>query len=194
MLGIARYNQEITIKNTPPRPGATIERLQKQFGTDIQTALQISTKGYLHPHGNRNFEGMTQQLYNLRGPLGENLNRSILSATVTEIFNNEFGPDAGKLIQRGVPVERYDFSGYGANLFSHWVDPEAKIAQTSQAKFDVWRGRTAHEVIQVRSIVYPWGIRVVRTITLYRNSAGLVYRIDSGWRAESDGVYDFDTV
>ncbi|MBK8429351.1 MAG: hypothetical protein IPL27_26870 [Lewinellaceae bacterium] len=194
MLGIARYNQEVTIKNNPPVPGATIGRLQEQFGGDIQTALQISTKGYLHPHNNRNFEGMTTQLYNLRSPLGQDLNKSILSATVTQIFNNEFGPDGGKLIQRGVPVERYDFSGYGANLFSHWVDPYAVIAQTSQAKFDVWRGRTAQEVIQVRSIVYPWGIRVVRTITMYRNSAALVYRIDSGWRAESDGVYDFDTV
>jgi len=195
MLGIARYNQELMIGDDPQiKPGARIERLQKTFEGGIQTSLQISTTGYLHPQGNRNFEGMTMQLYNLLGPMGNELGRSILSAMVTEIFNREFGPNAGMLRQRGVPVERYDFSGYGANLFSHWLNPDARIAQTSQAKFDVWRGRTAHEVIQVRSIVYPWGIKVVRTITMFRNNAGLVYRIDSGWRAESDGVYDFKTI
>ncbi len=194
MLGIARYNQELTVGAGPLQIGATIESVDEKFDNGIQTTLQISTKGYLHPQGNRNFEGMTRQQYNLRGPLGQELNQSILSAMVTEIFNKEFGPNAGELIQRGVPVERYDFSGYGANLFSHWLNPDARIAQTSQAKFDVWRGRTAHEVIQVRSIIYPWGIKVVRTITMYRNSAGLVYRIDSGWRAESDGVYDFKTI
>lgn len=195
MVGIARYNQELTIGNNPPSKGARIEIIRENFGDDIETSLQISTKGYYSPaQKNRNFEGMTTQLYNLRGPLGEDLDRSILSKLVTEIFNREFGPNSGKLRQRGVPVERYDFSGYGANLFSHWLNDNAHIAETSQAKFDVWRGRTAHEVIQVRSILYPWGIRVVRTVTMFRNSAGLVYRIDSGWRAESDGVYDFSTV
>ena len=52
-------------------------------------------------------------------------------------------------------------------------------------------GRTAHEVIQVKSIVYPWGIEVVRTITLFRVGSGYVYRFDSGWKAESDGKFDF---
>lgn len=194
MLGIGRYNQEVTIGALPPSQGARIEILRHTFDGDIETGLQISTTGFLNPvEKNRNFEGMAYQLYNLRGPMGEDLNRSILSGLVTEIFNREFGPNAGKLRQRGVPLERYDFSGYGANVFSHWTNEDAQIAQTSQAKFDVWRGRTAHEVIQVRSLVYPWGIRVVRTITMYRNSAALVYRIDSGWRAESDGVYNFKT-
>ena len=57
----------------------------------------------------------------------------------------------------------------------------------------MWRGRVAKEIIQVRSIIYPWAIRVVRTITLYRSSTGFEYRVDSGWRADSDGVYDFKT-
>ncbi len=191
MLGITRYDQKGMNIGQPP--GATIEVLQHQFEGGAKTALQISTIGYTHPQGNRNFEGVTEQLFNLKGPQGDPLDRSILSKTVSDIFNTEFGAggNGGQLRQRGVPVERYDFSGYGANIFSHWLNPEAEIGQTSQAKFDVWRGRTAHEVVQVRSIIYPWCIHVVRTITMFRNSAGLVYRIDSGWRAESDGVYNF---
>ncbi len=191
MLGIARYNQDVQGMGQPT--GATLEIVQHEFVAGAKTALQISTVGYKHPQGNRSFEGVTEQLTNLHGPVGEPLDRSILSKTVTTIFNNKFGASGndGKLRKQGVPVERYDFSGYGANIFSNWLNPKAQIADLSQAKFDVWKGRTAHEVIQVRSIVYPWCVHVVRTITMFRNSAGLVYRIDSGWRAESDGVYQF---
>ncbi len=32
---------------------------------------------------------------------------------------------------------------------------------------------------------------MVRTITLFRVNSGYVYRFDSGWRAESDGKFDF---
>jgi hypothetical protein len=31
----------------------------------------------------------------------------------------------------------------------------------------------------------------VRTVTLFRTSSGYVYRVDSGWRAESEGRFDF---
>ena len=82
----------------------------------------------------------------------------------------------------GVPLTRIDFSGYGASIFSHWEAPKASIASTSQARFDVFVGRTAHEVIQVRTLLYPWGVRVVRTITLFRASSGYTYRWDSGWQ------------
>ncbi|MFN7116640.1 MAG: hypothetical protein ACK4TA_07545 [Saprospiraceae bacterium] len=193
MLGLARYNQSVS--GMGQATGAAIELVKQEFENNIHTSLQISTKGYLHLQGNRNFEGATEQLFNLHGSAGNPLDRSILSKSVTDIFNGEFGVsgNGGKLRVRGVPVERYDFSGYGANIFSHWLNPQGKIGQTSQAKFDVWRGRTAHEVVQVRSIIYPWAIRVVRTITMFRESTGLVYRVDSGWRAESDGVYDFRT-
>ena len=44
----------------------------------------------------------------------------------------------------------------------------------------------------MRSVIYPWGIYVVRTITLFRVGSAYVYRVDSGWRAESNGVYDFN--
>ena len=46
-------------------------------------------------------------------------------------------------------------------------------------------------MIQVRSMLYPWGVGVVRTIVLFRPASGFVYRIDSGWRADSDGLFDF---
>jgi hypothetical protein len=114
-----------------------------------------------------------------------------LGSSPTTIFNKEF---ANQMRYRGVPLERYDFTGFGAQVFSHWLNKNAEIAQVSQSIFDVWRGRVAKEIVQVRSIIYPWGIRVVRTITMYRSSTGFEYRIDSGWRADSDGVYNFLTL
>ena len=141
------------------------------------------------------FPGYVIQINNILGLGGNPTYASTLGDSVTRIFNGEFftspltynKPEDG----RGVPVVRIDFSGYGANMFSNWLSPSAEFAATSQARFDVMMGRTAHEVIQVKSILYPWGIRVVRTITLFRVSSGYVYRIDSGWKAESDGKFDF---
>jgi hypothetical protein len=32
---------------------------------------------------------------------------------------------------------------------------------------------------------------VVRTVTLFRVGSGYVYRVDSGWKAQTDGLFDF---
>ena len=91
-----------------------------------------------------------------------------------------------------VPLERMELSGYGASIFSNYLDSTATIADVSQVQFDVIVGRTGHEVVQIRSILYPFGVHVVRTITLMRSNNGYVFRSDSGWKAESDGFYKFD--
>jgi hypothetical protein len=187
MLALAKYQKQLNGNN--PK----LELIEKKFPNDLHTGLQIKTVGLNDPiNKNKKFFGSAHQLsntYNLFFPATGA--RSMLSGSVTEIFNDEFGTLIGFDLTKYVPLERYDFSGYGANVFSHWVNENAALAQTSQAMFDVWRGRTAHEVIQVKSVVYPWGIRVVRTITIYRGSNGFPWRVDSGWKAESDGIYDF---
>lgn len=135
------------------------------------------------------FKGFTFQLNNVLDLFGQSKGESNLGDSVTTIFNGEFAGMTGD--PKGVPVTTIDFTGYGASVFSNWLSPTAAIASTSQAKFDVFLGRTSHEIIQVKSIVYPWGIRVVRTITLMRTSSGFIYRTDSGWQPESDGRFDF---
>lgn len=52
-------------------------------------------------------------------------------------------------------------------------------------------GRAAREVVQVRSVMAPYAVRVVRTITIERSNSGAVLRTDSGWQAVTDGSYDF---
>ena len=191
MISVGRYNQTNSYLPKPNTKGATIELVHADFTNDAAAGLQIVTRAGANPNENNTvFEGQTVQETNVKPISGSGV-WSILGKTVTDIFNYEFGNSG--IIQRGVPLERYDFTGYGAQVFSHWLNNNAEIAQVSQAIFDVWRGRVAKEIIQVRSLIYPWAIRVVRTITMYRSSTGFEYRVDSGWRADSDGVYDFKT-
>jgi hypothetical protein len=139
------------------------------------------------------FPGGAIQLRNGIDPAtGAHLGLSVLSDNggnaVESIFNAEFAPGTAS---GRVPLTRIDLSGYGASTYSRWSSPAAGIAKTSQVRFDVPVGRTAHEVVQVRSILYPWAVQVVRTVTIERTPGGGVFRRDSGWAAVSDGVFDF---
>ncbi|WP_437912531.1 hypothetical protein WME73_36275 [Sorangium sp. So ce302] len=177
----------------PDLPGAKLELNQPEYEDGaVKGGLQLRVDAPEHPAESPIFMGSTLQLENVLGHGGRQALAGTLGRSVGIVFNNEFfyGSNIGYK-RRGVPLARIDFSGYGASIFSHWQNPNAAIAATSQAHFEVIVGRTAHEVIQVRSLVYPWGFRVVRTITLLRMSSGYVFRDDTGWEAESDGLYDF---
>ena len=100
----------------------------------------------------------------------------------------------------GVPLHAVDLSGYGLSCFSRWrrepVAPADAFGVT-QVRLDVLVGRTAFEVIEVRSVLAPCQARVVRTIVLERRNSGRVQRFDSGWQAIDDGLFQryvkFDT-
>ncbi|PRY88159.1 hypothetical protein [Mongoliibacter ruber] len=197
----------LTYINEKEKTKPSVQMVQPSFFENVKGGLHIST--IAGDHGKKfsdkevespdkddkpMFAGMTVQLSNILDNNGSATGTSTLGHSVTYIFNGEFFIDQAQPSQvtgRGVPLSRIDFTGYGASTFSDWVSPSAAIAQTSQAKFEVMLGRTAHEVIQVKSLIYPWGIRVVRTITIFRGANGFVFRTDSGWQAESDGLFDF---
>jgi hypothetical protein len=134
--------------------------------------------------------GYTAQL-----PLGQPGWRSALGDNVTTTFNTYLGAAGARPL---VPVTRIDMSGYGESLFSDWRnpynDPTRDAVAVVQARFDVLIGRTAYEVIQVRSFLFPYAVKVVRTITIERRNNAVVTRHDSGWKAVSDGKYDYPSV
>ena len=101
--------------------------------------------------------------------------------TVGQMFNGRFASS--------VPLHRYDWSGFGASAFSHWVNPALKPPDVCQVHFDVLNGRTSHEVVQVAAILWPCNAVLVRTITLERQNNASVIRRDSGWIASSDGRF-----
>ena len=115
------------------------------------------------------------------------LRGDIVNEGVEAFFNAEMKPGSPNA---RVPVVRVDFAGYGASTFSKWFNPNA-VASVSQVRFDVFVGRTAYEVVQVASVLYPFAAPVVRTITFERRKNALVFRADSGWVATGPGIYRY---
>ncbi|MBC7851433.1 MAG: hypothetical protein H7Y31_16945 [Chitinophagaceae bacterium] len=190
LIAQASYKRNI---NLPENKNARL-KLNMPWFAEKRGGLQIKTTApdvaaAVADTKTPSFPGWTLQLdHNLKWFIyGIPITGSTLGNMVKTIFNNQFSSNKPQ-----VPVEEMEISGYGASMFSDWRDKTAAIAEVSQAKFDVVVGRTGHEVIQVRSIMYPYAVHVVRTITLMRSPNGYVFRSDSGWKAESDGFFDFD--
>lgn len=104
------------------------------------------------------------------------------------------------MFETRVPLHQVDLSGYGLSCFSRWrLEPTGNVdvAGVTQVRFDVMMGRTAYEVIEVRSRMLFAQCRVVRTIVMERCNSGRVRRFDSGWNAIDDGEFKryepFDT-
>jgi hypothetical protein len=173
----------------PGSAGATVDYIRPSFSAQsVMGGYQISLRAVdpLFPDYPA-FQGSTTQLEN--GLFnGVSTGKSVLGPDVDAIFNPYLGPGGTRPM---VPVTRLDLSGYGESLFSDWRNETSDITAVSKARFDVLIGRTAVEVVQVRSILYPYGVRVVRTITIQRKNTGVVARHDSGWQAASDGEYAF---
>jgi hypothetical protein len=195
--GTARFTlpfgiQAFSTLNKPSGPGsagATVDYNRPSFSSQSVTGgYQISLRAVDPTFPDYpSFQGYTVQLenglYN-----GVSTDMSVLGPDVDAIFNPYLGPGGTRPM---VPVTRVDLSGYGESLFSDWRNQTNDITAVSKARFDVLIGRTSVEVVQVRSILYPYGVRVVRTITIDRKNTGVVARHDSGWQAASEGIYAF---
>jgi len=130
--------------------------------------------------------GTAEQLQNARAS-GVPTTTTVLSP-IDGTFNDNFGPSA---LTPRIPVTRIDISGFGESTFSDWRNNSKDAATVCKAQFNVIVGRTAREVVQVYSVLYPYAVGVVRTITIERQNGGVVARHDSGWQAVSDGVYAY---
>nr|WP_294521788.1 hypothetical protein [uncultured Rhodopila sp.] len=130
--------------------------------------------------------GAAFQLHNALAA-GAPTNTTVLTP-IDDTFNGNFSPGG---TNPGVPVTRIDISGFGESLFSNWRNPTDAAAIISKAQFDVVVGRTAREIVQAYSVLYPYAVRVVRTITIERQNGAAVVRHDSGWQAVSDGLYAY---
>jgi len=175
-----------------PRPSLTLN--QPTFsGANLTGGLQVSLGAappllLIHSTESPSLPGAAVQLRNLIKPTNlSGLDLSILGNPVDPIFNGEFAPGGHN---PRVPVTRIDFSGYGASVFSDWVSPDANPPAVVQVRFDAMIGRTAYEIVKVKSILYPWGAVVVRTITIQRVANAEVLRWDSGWVAATPGVFN----
>ena len=109
------------------------------------------------------------------------------SSSVETIFAGEFDSST----KHSVPLERADLSGYGASIFSEWLNVDQPGPSIIKVQFEVTRGRTRYEAIQAKSMIHPHGVATVRTITMQRQNAGWVNWADSGWQPSSSGRFTF---
>lgn len=188
------------------RPGPTGGRApdsvgynRKRFKTTepLEGAIQLivqAESGAVRPGAESpSFEGATAQLLNgVDLQSGSPLGISVLGATfgsedsVESMFNREFADE-----RQRVPLTRLDVSGYGSSTFSDWQNPFGAFAEATKVEFRLMVGRTALEIVKVASVIYPWGIRATRSVTIERRGGGGVIRRDSGWHAQTPGVFDF---
>ncbi|MBC7745707.1 MAG: hypothetical protein H7096_11445 [Flavobacterium sp.] len=152
--------------------------MQLHIEATAPTASRLNTQ----PDKQAYFIGSARQMR-----IADDRSNNILGTIIAGQFNGEFADSANAK----VPLERIDFSGYGASIFSNWQNERANFGRVNQVKFDVLIGRTAHEVIQIKSILFPWGVPVVRSVVMQRKNSGIVTRYDSGWVAQGPGEFDF---
>ncbi len=147
----------------------------------IKATPPMAFKQKTNPDQQAYFIGSATQM-----PVAPDHSNNILGKVIFDQFKEFSNSSTAK-----VPLERIDFSGYGASIFSNWQNESANFGRVNQVKFDVLIGRTAHEVIQIKSILFPWGVPVVRSIVIQRKNSGMVTRYDSGWVAQGPGEFDF---
>ena len=162
--------------------GATIVLNQPEFPGSLTGGIQIKLQPPSPDNPTATFDGNAF----VTAPYGTNVLDSLGDPSVSNFFDSRFGTS--------VPVRRYDLSGYGASIFSDWHNLDPGTADVTKVQFRVLVGRTAYDVVQIRSLIYPWAVRVVRTITIERVNLGVVVRHDSGWQAISNGDFQYPNV
>ena len=176
-----------------------VARNQPEFpDPDLRGGAQVTFIAESGPSGRDDssyFDGTAIQVRNgVSLASGAPLDISVLGSvidpadSIQEMFNNEFGPNGSTA---RVPVTRLDISGYGGSCFSDWTRRNAAFAEASKAQFQVIVGRTALEIVKFATVLYPWGIRLTRSVTIERRGGGGVIRRDSGWQASSPGLFQF---
>ena len=162
--------------------GGVFALVQPSF-TAGSGALQLTLGAPFPTRTNATFGGYTTLSTDGAAP---GYGTNVLGSDVAAIFLDEFGTAGG-----GVPVIRADLAGYGASIFSDWTDPTVKGTAIIKVQFETVVGRTAYEVVKAQTTLYPYGVRLVRTVTMARQNAGWVNRTDSGWVAATPGLYNF---
>ncbi|MDQ1815585.1 hypothetical protein RBA41_20015 [Massilia sp. CCM 9210] len=172
---------------SPAGRGAQVGEVRPAIA-DLQGAHQLRLTAVdpaLAPGATPALPGFIAQL-TVAQPVGGGPPASILGTSATGIVNGYLGLGQPTAL---VPVTHIDLSGHGESLFSAWANPEDPETGVAAAEFQVLNGRAAHEVIQVKSILLPYFVPVVRIITLERKGNAVVTREDSGWVAVGEGRY-----
>ena len=165
-----------------------------KFAAKLSGAFQFTTQAAARDNPRAQFDGETLIFqHGIAGGYGDQvMGNTSDGSSVGDIFNGEFGTGETKApTNPGVPVLRADLAGYGASIWSEWFDDVSIPPDITKVHFETVVGRTALEVIQAATILYPYGPKLVRTITIERQNTGWMQRTDSGWQPVTQGIFVF---
>jgi hypothetical protein len=132
---IAQADFTRTVKG-PPTHGTRLH-FNSPYFDELRGGLQIKAQAPAASAPTRRpaFGGWTIQLDNdIKWALfGIPITGSTLGNIVKTIFNSEFFTNKPK-----VPLEQIEFSGYGASIFSNWLDGDAAIAEVIRPPSMSW--------------------------------------------------------
>jgi hypothetical protein len=176
-----------TVHTDPPSPAArpSLSLEAPDFGVETggrQLAIAAPHNPYVVPV-------LPGRSFTTPDPADVGYPEAILDADIASFWNQKFQlglPDGRPF----VPLDRIALSGYGTSTFSDYLDRHPDVG-VSEARFDVIVGRTSYALIQIQSMLCPWGVIVVNTTIFERDGAGWVQRRNTGWRAKSPGLFSF---
>jgi hypothetical protein len=173
------------------RPSYSLINANYASGLSATRQLSIRAESVVNV-GDPALPGYTTAKWGTPGPSGSFYGQLTLGNDppgfgVSDFFENEFSA-SGAAPQ--IPVTRIDISGYGTSMFSDWQDTDLNTVGVRRARFEVLRGRTGFELVQIVSVIIPWCIRITRTVVFDRFDTGLVVRHDTGWKAVGIGRFE----
>ena len=181
------------ITSGDPNPAVPLPQFPPKITLEAPAIAEFQSAPRLRFESTTNFgmPGHATQTDNVFRP---GLNTNVLAFSAQGGVADVVGTMFNQSFQFNVPLHLYDWSGFGASAFSHWINVNQTPPSVSQVRFDVLNGRTSHEVIQVSAILWPCQAFLVRTITMERQNNASVVRHDSGWIASSDGRFTYAAV
>ena len=175
------------VKSSFLADGGTFTSLSPAFQLTAAEQLSAAVSLTLTPPGQAGTGG-PDPLFGGQTIVEGTYTTTVMGQSVETIFTGEFSQGGA---QQGVPLLRADLSGYGESIFSEWLNADQQGSSIIKVQFEATRGRTAYEVIQAKTLIHPFKVAAVRTITMQRQNAGWVNRSDSGWQPCSSGRFQY---
>jgi hypothetical protein len=178
-----------TAASDPPSAASrpTLLRESPDFGAEVGGA-QLSLAAPSSPFVRQIMPGRS---YTTTDSADPGYPPAILETNIANFWDQEFSTGIAG-VGTFVPVDRVALSGYGTSTFSDYVDETIGVG-VAEARFDVVVGRTSFALVQIRSLLCPWGVVVVNTTIFQRDGAGWVQRRNTGWRAKTPATFTFDS-
>ena len=183
------HRRKIPTERRAPDRGRKLLLNAEEFEGEITGGLQLQLnagEALIQGQGDM-FRGSTVQLNNVLNLAGQSTGASTLGRSSHELSSTSSSSADPPMLIRGREgaSDAHRPQRLRRQLLQQLAEPQGRLRRDqpdAASTFSV--GRCAREVIQVKSMIYPWGIQVVRTITSAQGGERLRVpdRLRMAWR------------